>query len=57
MTVTEFARLGGRARAAKLTKERRVEIARNAGLASASKRKLASKQETCQPAQNHENKV
>ncbi len=38
MNVKEFARLGGRARAAKLTKERRIEIARNAGLASSHKR-------------------
>ncbi len=48
MNVKEFARLGGRARAAKLTKERRIEIARNAGLASSIKRKHASKRETCQ---------
>ncbi len=43
MNVKEFARLGGRARAAKLTKERRIEIARNAGLASS--RKRTSKQD------------
>lgn len=67
MTVIEFARLGGKARARKLSKERRTEIARNAGLASASKRKRscseasakehASKQDECQPAQNGENKL
>ncbi len=39
MNVKEFARLGGKARAKALSKERRVEIARNAGLASSSKRK------------------
>ncbi len=38
MNVKEFARLGGKARAKALSKERRIEIARNAGLASASKR-------------------
>jgi len=38
MTQKEFASLGGRARAKLLSKERRKEIARNAGLASASKR-------------------
>ena len=38
MNVKEFARLGGKARAKALSKDRRVEIARNAGLASASKR-------------------
>ncbi len=35
---TQFARLGGQARAKALTKERRIEIARNAGLASSKKR-------------------
>lgn len=50
LTLKQFARLGGNARAKKLTKERRKEIARNAGIASANKRKqikieqLASKQ-------------
>jgi hypothetical protein len=39
MTQKEFARLGGRARAKALTPERRREIARNAGLASAALRK------------------
>jgi hypothetical protein len=43
MTLIEFARLGGKARAKALTKARRVEIARNAGLASALKRRHASK--------------
>ena len=38
MTQKEFASLGGRARAKALSKDRRQEIARNAGLASASKR-------------------
>ena len=33
ISLTEFARLGGRARAAALTAERRNEIARAAGLA------------------------
>jgi general stress protein YciG len=31
LTITEFARMGGKARAAKLSKERRVSIAREAG--------------------------
>jgi hypothetical protein len=57
MTVIEFARLGGKARAKKLSKERLIEIARIAGRASASKRKLASKQELDQSPQNGENKV
>ncbi len=43
MNITQFARLGGKARAAKLTKERRIQIARNAGLASS--RKRTSKQD------------
>jgi hypothetical protein len=40
MTQKEFASLGGNARAQKLTKDRRIEIARNAGLASAEKRRV-----------------
>jgi general stress protein YciG len=43
MNVTQFARMGGKARAKALTKERRIEIARNAGLASS--RKRTSKQD------------
>jgi hypothetical protein len=35
MTLKEFATMGGEARAKKLSKARRIEIARNAGLASA----------------------
>ncbi len=38
MNVIEFARLGGKARAKALSKDRRIEIARNAGIASAKKR-------------------
>ena len=38
MNIKEFARLGGKARAKALSKDRRIEIARNAGLASAVKR-------------------
>lgn len=38
MTLKEFARLGGKARAKALSHQRRIEIARNAGLASAKKR-------------------
>ncbi len=55
MTLTEFARKGGKARAAKLTKEQRIEIARNAGLASAKQRasKLdANKTESPEMSQN-----
>ena len=37
MTQKEFASLGGIARTQKLTKDRRIEIARKAGLASAKK--------------------
>lgn len=39
MDITEFARLGGRARALKLTGEERVRIARKAGKASGKARK------------------
>lgn len=39
MNVKEFARLGGRARAKALSAERRKEIARRGGKASAAKRK------------------
>ena len=38
MNVKEFARLGGKARAKALSQQRRIEIARNAGIASAKKR-------------------
>jgi hypothetical protein len=38
MTQKEFASLGGLARARKLTKEQRTEIARKAGLAAARQR-------------------
>ncbi len=38
MTQKEFATMGGEARAKKLSKRRRIEIARNAGLASAAQR-------------------
>lgn len=41
LTVTEFAQMGGFARARKLSKERQREIARNAGLASAEARRRA----------------
>jgi hypothetical protein len=39
MTLKEFATMGGEARARKLSKQRRIEIARNAGLASAKAKK------------------
>jgi len=39
MTLRQFARLGGRARAQALTKQRRTEIAKAAGHASAKARK------------------
>lgn len=55
LTLKEFAAKGGRARAAKLSKERRSEIAKQAGLASAKQR--ASKiQKPCQSDETHENK-
>lgn len=54
MTLTEFARKGGKARAQALSKERRIEIAKQAGLASAKQR--ASKLKACQSPQNGENK-
>ncbi len=41
LTVTEFAQMGGFARARKLSKERQREIARKAGLASAETRRRA----------------
>ena len=56
MNVKEFARLGGKARAKALTKERRIEIAKLAGQASALARQLASKREMCQSNQSTENK-
>jgi general stress protein YciG len=49
MTLKEFARAGGKARAAALSKERRIEIARGAGKASAEKRKQRSCQLTGKP--------
>ncbi len=55
MTLKEFRTKGGHARAASLTKERRIEIAKQG--AQARKDKLASKkQETCQSDQNGETK-
>lgn len=41
MTITEFARLGGKARAAKLSKERRIQISSMGGKAK-SKKKLST---------------
>ena len=41
MTVSEFARMGGHARKKALTATRRKQIARDAGLASAAKRKAS----------------
>ena len=43
VTITEFARLGGLARAAKLTKKRRVEIAKKAAAAATKQRKSGAK--------------
>ena len=40
LTITEFARMGGRARAEKLSKERRIAIAREAGKKGGRPRKL-----------------
>jgi general stress protein YciG len=57
MTQKEFASLGGRARAKALTKDRRKEIAKLAGQASALQRQLASKKETCQSDESSGNKV
>ena len=48
MTLKEFATMGGEARARKLSKARRIEIARNAGLASA-KAKRAGKNHAKRP--------
>lgn len=39
LTITEFARKGGQARAKKLTKRRRIEIARKASMAALDKRR------------------
>ena len=44
LTVTEFAQMGGFARARKLSKERQTEIARKAGLASAEARRRAGRE-------------
>src|SRR5436190_23379132 len=55
MTQREFASLGGKARAKKLSKQERTDIARQAGLASA--RQRASKHRSCQSDGNTENKV
>lgn len=41
MTLKEFASKGGKARAAKLSKDERVRIARDAGLASAAKQRAS----------------
>jgi hypothetical protein len=43
MNVKEFAALGGKARAKKLSKKRRSEIARKAGLAAAEARRAESR--------------
>lgn len=67
LTLKQFASKGGRARAAKLSKERRQEIASKAGKASAESRacrifdkrlgdQLTSKQYKCQSDQNSETK-
>jgi general stress protein YciG len=56
MTLIEFARMGGNARAESLTAKRRSEIARKAGIASGISRKLASKLKGCQSTGNSENK-
>lgn len=56
MTHREFASKGGRARAKALSKERRLEIAKLAGQASALARQLASKREACQSDKNGETK-
>jgi len=55
MTLKEFATKGGHARAAKLSKARQIEIARQAGIASAKQR--ASKHRACQRDGKRENKV
>lgn len=57
LTQKEFAAMGGRARARKLSKDRRSEIAKLAGQASALQRQLASKRKTCQSPETPENKV
>lgn len=56
MTLKEFAAKGGKARAKALSKERRSEIASNAGKASAIQRQLASKHKQCQSDENAETK-
>ncbi len=56
MTLKEMVTKGGHARAKALTKERRIEIARNAGLASAQKQRASKNQELCQSEQDGENK-
>lgn len=56
MTLREFAAKGGKARAKALTKDRRIEIAKLAGQASALQRQLASKQLKGQVTESSENK-
>jgi hypothetical protein len=56
LTLKQFAALGGKARAAKLSKERRIKIASDAGKASALQR-ASKKQKPCQSDETHENKV
>jgi hypothetical protein len=56
LTLKQFAALGGKARAAKLSKERRSEIAQLAGKASALQRQLASRRKVCQSDKTNENK-
>lgn len=57
LTLKQFAAKGGRARAAKLSRERRIEIAKLAGQASALAKQLASKkQESCQFSDSSEKK-
>jgi hypothetical protein len=43
LTITEFARLGGKARAAKLSKQELVEAARKAGQGNKGKKKPRNK--------------
>lgn len=60
MTIKQMARLGGKARAGALSKERLSEIAREAGKASGERRRLASelagKLKSCQGSGSVENK-
>lgn len=54
LTLKQFAAKGGKARAAKLSSKRRIEIAKLAGQASALQRQLTSKSKADASSQSNE---